>query len=301
MIITDPEESLKVLLEHINNARRVVCVAFQIDADPVAKQVVDALNAKNAIVYGQNELVIGHIGAKIKNLISNGSLHAKIFICDDIIINTDRNISAGYYGKDAYFESSDMIFESARIAKALRAHLKMRSDKIFMMQDGDYTMIYGNIAHQVSKILMDPKVKVASCIFMPSNRMQRILIKNNIPVVTSSSNYMGDAFGQTLEVVTRFMNIPGQTYLYTGDFHHKIIVGEDYAWHGSFNLDQVSEFYTKEQMVLTKNKDDIDALKLIVDDLFAKSKIQESKHLSYSGFIANMGLQGILNIWKALT
>lgn len=301
MIITDPTESLEVLLKHINEAEQVTCVAFQIDTDPIASTIVDALNAKNATVYGQDELVIGRIGAKIKNLISNGSLHAKIFVCDTTIISTDRNISGDYYGPDAIFECSDLIFESETIAAALVEHLKENPKERFAMQDGDYTLIYGSIGDDIASALEKPGLTVASCIFMPSLRMQRILIENDTKVVVSSSAFISGDFAGTLGLVAKFMSIPGQTYMYPKSFHHKILLADDYAWHGSFNIDQVSEFYTKEQMVLTKNMKDVEALKVVVQELFDKSTLEEEKHLSYAGFIANMGLQFILKTWKAIT
>lgn len=300
MIIVDPEESLETLLRIIDESKEVTCVAFQIDSDPVATQIVEALNAKNATVYGQDELVIGRIGLKIKNLISNGSLHAKIFICDSTIISTDRNISSSYYGPDAIFESSDLIFESESISTALVSHLKSRAKDTFVMKDGDYTLIYGNIGDNIADALKRGGLRVASCIFMPTLRMQRILIATNAKIVTTSSEFMGEGFTKTLELVAKFMSIPGQTYIYPKSFHHKILLADTYAWHGSYNIDQVSEFYTKEQMVLTRNPDDVKALKTVMDDLFKESVVVDEKHVSYAGFIANMSLQYILRFWKVL-
>lgn len=277
MLIFNNLKSFKFLIKRIRKAkRRIYLTCFIVTDDKYSRAILAALNKASSkgidvVIYGRNEALVGDVEfgkTMLKNVEFVKTLHfvrprekifwvtpkrgchAKIYVIDNIVISTDRNMSGEYYTtKGDYYEASDLVFKSSYLANKIIKYF--HDQETFIVKLNNMTFGLGNITSYVHKLLKsENELKIITATLFPSMQLQKIIITYKHEIITGRTINKTKPFEDAYEKLLYFTAIPKQTYVVNKFLHHKVIVGEKFCAHGSFNLDLCSENMVDEQIAV---------------------------------------------------
>lgn len=271
MIIYSNEESLLLLLSLIRGSRRRIsiaswCIHRGLSTSLIAQHLNDASSRgiQITLMYNPCQTVdnegLSAFGDGIVKIRAKSPTHTKIIIIDDLVISTDRNIGDRYYRDfNDGFLSCDLIFTSSRIADAVSNFISQGGkDGVYGyldISDGDYRLIVGTIKPSIDRLLDETQnLRIFSGTFGPSRDTTRRLSQNGHRVIIGFDKEKQDFFGCFWQ---RAILTPGIISHLPIESHYKIIAANDFAACGSYNFDLISEVCVQDQMVFSKNPQDV--------------------------------------------
>lgn len=317
MLIECNNKSFKFLIQAIQHAKsRILMTLFIVEEDFRTLEIFENLNqaAKRGVkvlLLGKNETLIGDIsvGKKLSSdkiiwLTPKRSSHSKVYIFDDTVISTDRNISKNYYSTFGdYFLSTDLVFESPEIANRVEKYFYDGKTFLHTCHNSQIIFGLGNISKYFYKLLsFEKKLKIVSCTLLPSRQLQKSLITGDHQIITSDvDREVKEPFNDISEKLAYLSALPNKTWYTKKHIHYKFILGKKFCAHTSFNLDMTSEIFSDEHIVLFKpntRKEEFQQLYDIWENLKTNSRFLTKTISAPLMFFVDPALYGILNIWK---
>lgn len=277
MLIFNNLKSFKNLKKLIRSAKsRIYLTCFIITKDKYSTAILDelilaSLRKVDVIIYGREESLVGDLDygkEKLKNVLfvtevpekrkekviywvmPKRGCHAKLFVLDDMIISTDRNISEHYFrDKGEKYDAVDFVFKSNFLGNRILQYFQ--DQKTFFLRLGDVTFGLGRIQEYIYDLLKSEKnLKITTATLFPTMKLQKILIDGGHEILTGKTINHSIPFEDAYEKLLYFSALSNQTYVVNSYLHYKFILGENFIAHGSFNLDLCSENMVDEQIIV---------------------------------------------------
>lgn len=316
MLIDDPQASLLFLISALRAAKkRVTFSVFIVGNDKISKRIFNEVNKCHergckVVMYGRPELLIGDVEDSkdllhpdITVLDPGHCSHTKLWIIDDLVISTDRNINVQYYGDDTKFKACDLVFTSKIIANEVHDYLVSCRRDLLRVSDAKYVLYLGRLGEFMTNLLSrERNMKIISCNFWPSWKLQKVIIENNHTVIaTDQADTLHWLVQDAARTYLMFTGIPGRTWVSYDCFHYKLFITEKGVWQGSFNLDVISEIYAMEQMVYVKDPKVLKEVNEIYDRMMAKAYLINRIPIFPGTKVVDSLTEHILRIWKLAT
>lgn len=311
MLIFDNVKSFKNLKKLIRASKvRIYLTCFIITPDAHSSAILDELESASqrgvdVIIYGRDESLVGNLDfgkEKLQNvefvtllpserkkkviywITPNRGCHAKLFVLDDMIISTDRNISDQYFkNKDENYKAVDFVFKSKILGDRIYRYFK--DQETFFLKLGDVTFGLGRIQKYVYQILRsEDNVRITTATLFPSMELQKIIIDGDHEILTGKTIGGSKPFEDAYEKLLYFTGIPKQTYIVNSHLHYKFILAQKFFAHGSFNLDLCSENMVDEQIIVCPRIEKYEIMYTLLDKEYTlqKKKAKVIKRTSFT-------------------